>query len=146
VETKGFELGCDGPSVLVVGVDGSDTSWRATYYAFGLARRQHSSVIAVFVVTAAVAFDGTPMYSHQDGLDLAAELGDAVMALADEYHVTARFLCVTGEPVLALGAIAAEHRADALIIGAGRAIGRRLFRSKAVRAVRRRPCPVTVVP
>ena len=47
----GFELGSDGPTTLVVGVDGSDTSWRALYYAFGLARRQHATVVAVFAVT-----------------------------------------------------------------------------------------------
>ncbi|MFJ9028288.1 universal stress protein [Streptomyces sp. NPDC102274] len=146
METRGFELGCDGPSVLVVGIDGSDTSWRAMYYAFGLARRQHSTVIAVFVVTTAVAFDGTPMLSYQGGIELGAELGHAVKALADEYHVTAHFMCLTGDPVLTLSEVAAEQRADAVIIGASRSFGHRFFGSKAVRTVRRRPCPVTVVP
>src|ERR1700689_4204398 len=44
----GFELGCDGPTTIVVGVDGSDTATRALYYALGLARRHHCSVIALY--------------------------------------------------------------------------------------------------
>jgi nucleotide-binding universal stress UspA family protein len=146
VDTKGFELGRDGPSVLVVGIDGSDTSWRAMYYALGLARRQHSEVIAVFAVTVAVAFNGMPTGIYQDPADLAGELKPAVLGLAGECCVPTQFLCVVGDPVITLTAIAAQHRADAIIIGASQALGHRLFGSKALRAVRRCPCPVTVVP
>ena len=39
-----FELGTDGPKMIVVGLDGSRTSWRAASYANGLARRQRSRV------------------------------------------------------------------------------------------------------
>jgi hypothetical protein len=35
-----FEFGTDGPSLILVGVDGSRTSLRAAAYAGGLARRQ----------------------------------------------------------------------------------------------------------
>ncbi|HEU4946748.1 MAG TPA: hypothetical protein VFT31_06325 [Kribbella sp.] len=35
-----FELGTDGPRLVVVGVDGSRTSLRARAYAAGVARRQ----------------------------------------------------------------------------------------------------------
>jgi nucleotide-binding universal stress UspA family protein len=145
MDTKGFELGRDGPSVLVVGIDGSDTSWRAMYYAFGLARRQSSTVLAVFAATTPMAFDGT-LICYQEGEDPAGDLEAAVEALADEYQVTTRFLCVRGDPVLILSHIAAEHCADAIIIGASQALAHRLFGSKATRAVRRCQCPVTVVP
>jgi nucleotide-binding universal stress UspA family protein len=44
-----FELGTDGPSLIMVGVDGSRTSLRAAAYAAGLARRQRSRLLAVYV-------------------------------------------------------------------------------------------------
>src|SRR5215475_5465150 len=48
-EESGFELGTDGPSVILVGVDDSTTSIRAGWYAAGLARRQGARIVAVFV-------------------------------------------------------------------------------------------------
>ena len=44
-----FELGTDGPSVILVGVDESVTASRAGAYAAGLARRQGARVVAVYV-------------------------------------------------------------------------------------------------
>ena len=52
-EDGSFELGTDGPSVILVGVDDSTTSSRAGWYAAGLARRQHARIIAVFVAPVA---------------------------------------------------------------------------------------------
>ena len=142
-----FELGCDGPTTLVVGVDGSDTATRALYYALGLARRQHSSVIAVYAMTIPVGYDpamGTA--SYQDSLEVAAELELRVQALAADYRVRSRFMSVQGDPATVLIKIAEAHHADGIVLGASKAIGHRLFGSAAVRAVRRSRCPVTVVP
>ena len=47
--SSSFELGTDGPSVIMVGVDDSTTSIRAGWYAAGLARRQRAKLVAVFV-------------------------------------------------------------------------------------------------
>src|SRR5206468_4072264 len=44
-----FELGTDGPTVILTGVDGSRTSMRAGAYAGGLARRQGALLVAVYV-------------------------------------------------------------------------------------------------
>ena len=48
-DAHSFELGTDGPSAIVVGVDGSATSLRAGAYAAGLARRQRARLVAVYV-------------------------------------------------------------------------------------------------
>jgi nucleotide-binding universal stress UspA family protein len=147
-ETKGtgFELGSDGPSLLVVGFDGSDTSWRALYYAFGLARRQRSTVVVVFAYTPVATLDGSVLCTWYTGEELADELRAAVSALAAEHNVDTEFVCAQRDPVLTLTEVAAARRADAIVIGASKAMSRKPFGSNAVRTVRRSRCPVTVVP
>jgi nucleotide-binding universal stress UspA family protein len=143
----GFELGCDGPTTIVVGVDGSDTATRALYYALGLARRQHCSVIAVYAMTAPAGYDGAiGTAPYQASLKVAGELTPKIQALAADYHVRTKFISVAGDPVTVLTEIAAAHHADGIVLGASKAIGHKLFGSAAVRAVRRCRCPVTVVP
>jgi nucleotide-binding universal stress UspA family protein len=142
-----FELGCDGPTTLVVGIDGSDTATRALYYALGLARRQHCSVIAVYAMTGPLGYDaemGAAQY--QASVALAEDLNLKIAALAADYHVKTQFVTMTGDPATVLTKVAAAHHADGIVLGASKAIGHRLFGSTAVRAVRRCRCPVTVVP
>ena len=143
----GFELGCDGPTTLVVGFDGSDTATRALYYALGLARRQRSNVIAVYATTTPAGYDAAlGAAQYQASLEVAAELKPKIEALAADYRVKTKFVSVVGDPATALIKIAAAHHADGIVVGASKAIGHRLFGSTAVRAVRRCGCPVTVVP
>jgi len=143
----GFELGCDGPTTLVVGVDGSDTATRALYYTLGLARRQRCSVIAVYAITTPAGYDGAMGAApYQASLELAEELEPKIQALAADFQVTTKFVAVPGDPVTVLIKVAAAHHADGIVLGASKAIGHKLFGSSAVRAVRRCRCPVTVVP
>jgi nucleotide-binding universal stress UspA family protein len=143
----GFELGCDGPTTLVVGVDGSDTATRALYYTLGLARRQRCRVIAVYAITTPAGYDGAMGAApYQASLELAEELKPKIEALAADFHVAARFVAVPGDPLTVLIKVAAAHHADGIVLGASKAIGHKLFGSTAVRAVRRCRCPVTVVP
>lgn len=138
VNTRG-----DGPHRLLVGVDGSDTSWRAVYYALGRARRENSTAIAVNVMPVAVAGVGAGCAAL---VDAGSEMGTQIESLAREYDVDARFESVVGDPAGALLRLASEYQADGIVVGASKALVHKIFGSIASRAVRRSPCPVTVVP
>jgi nucleotide-binding universal stress UspA family protein len=150
VSAPGFELGSDGPSTLVVGLDGSDTAWRAVHYAVGQARRQRSRVVAVYA-------ERTPSFVEaQVGAAIAAaeeadtryrqELRTEVEQLGRDHGVPVQLVVMTADPVLALAKVADEVRADAIVVGASEQAGHRLFGSVAVRIVRAGNWPVTVVP
>jgi nucleotide-binding universal stress UspA family protein len=147
----GFELGCDGPMTLVVGVDGSDTGWRAFHYALGQARRQGARVVAVFAENfPAATFAGTgalalPM-AESSADELRDELSASVEQLGREHGVDVQFVLVAADPVLALTQVAEKVRADAILVGASTHAAHKLFGSVAVRAVRTGRWPVTVVP
>lgn len=151
-EGGAFELGTDGPSVILVGVDDSTTSIRAGWYAAGLARRQGARLVAVFVsplaslgaagptgaaVTVArdEAFRAAAADMERRALDIGAELG-----------ISITFVAARGEPFAEIRRIAGEVRADAIVVGASAHAGHRFVGSLAVRLVRAGMWPVTVVP
>jgi nucleotide-binding universal stress UspA family protein len=146
-----FELGDDGPSALVVGVDGSDTGWRAFHYAVGQARRQGGRVVAVYAeMLPGAAFAGSgalalPMLDTS-AEEVREELRTAVESIAADHGVPVEFVVSAADPVLALTQVAEQVRADAILVGASTQAAHRLFGSVAVRAVRTGRWPVTVVP
>lgn len=144
-----FELGTDGPSLIIAAVDGSETSLRAGAYAAGLARRQGSRLAVVFV--------------HSVG-SFARSVPGAVPAVAEANRMTANELRQTleeqsrrlgidavfhereGMPFNELVALADELRADAVVVGASTQAGHRFVGSLALHLVRAARWPVTVVP
>jgi nucleotide-binding universal stress UspA family protein len=145
-KATGFELGSDGPSLLVAGIDGTDTSWRALYYAFGLARRHCGTVVAVYASAPVLSFDGTTAGAWYAADEVAAELRTAIRALSAEHHVPAEFVRTQRDAVIALLNVAAERRADAIVLGASRTLSHRFFGSATGRTIRRSRCPVIIVP
>lgn len=146
-----FELGTDGPKRIVVGLDGSRTSWRAASYANGLARRQHSRVTVVYVVSpGALAMMTTDlagaMVVSEVREELGADLREEVQRLAIERGIDTEFLVVRGDPFTELQRVAEEVRADALVVGASERAGHRFVGSLAGRLVKAARWPVTVVP
>jgi nucleotide-binding universal stress UspA family protein len=148
-DQENFELGTDGPKMIVVGLDGSRTSWRAVAYANGLARRQGSRVTVVYVAVPnalAMMTAAGPGIMAEVLQEVGADLRTQVEYLARERGVDTEFLVVHGDPFSELRRVAGEVRADALVVGASERAGHRFVGSLAGRLVKAAGWPVTVVP
>ncbi|HEY3717634.1 MAG TPA: universal stress protein [Jatrophihabitantaceae bacterium] len=144
-----FELGTDGPSLILVAIDGSDTSMRAGAYATGLARRQGSKVVCVYVGQIAGIAAGVPsavgaLIQMHDSVarNLRAQIEERTPPLGVEVIFVER----RGDPYTEITRVADEMRVDAVIVGRSSQRGHRFFGSLAVRLVRDARWPVTVVP
>ena len=144
-----FELGTDGPTRILVGVDGSETSLRAGAYAAGLARRQGSHLIVLFVAPTGgiaagmAATAGALMQAHEQ---IAKDIETQIEQALDRIGVPTSFVRRKGNPYLELVRVAEDLRVDAIVVGASTQSGRRLVGSLAGRLVRDAKWPVTVVP
>jgi nucleotide-binding universal stress UspA family protein len=152
-EGGAFELGTDGPKVILVGVDDSVTSLRAGAYAAGLARRQGARLVIVYVeqhsaMYGAAAAAGAGAIAAQDQAlqDTAADLRQRAEEYAETVGVSLTFVTARGDPYTELRRVADEVRADAVIVGASTKAGHRWVGSLAVRLVKAGRWPVTVVP
>jgi nucleotide-binding universal stress UspA family protein len=153
-ENKGesvFELGTDGPKVIVAGVDGSDSSWRAAAYAAGLARRQRSLLAMVYVQPMAMVGSaglGVPMAeaTSQIAEEIVTQVREAIERMGEVSTLRWEFHTFAGDPFTGLSQAADQLRADAVIVGASEQAGHRIIGSLAVRLVKAARWPVTVVP
>jgi nucleotide-binding universal stress UspA family protein len=151
-EAGAFELGTDGPAVILVGVDDSTTSIRAGWYAAGLARRQRARIVAVFVsplaAFAAVGAGGAALTVAKDEAfrAMAGEMEQRAQTMAAELSISITFRAARGDPFTEICRVADEVRADAIVVGASAHAGHRFIGSLAVRLVRAGKWPVTVVP
>jgi nucleotide-binding universal stress UspA family protein len=149
----GFELGRDGPTAIVVGVDGSETSLRAAAYAAGLARRQSSKLFIVYARKQPAALVS---FGDQSGIavcnvlqaqdEVERMLRDGLRTQAKVLQIDAHLVVRDGDPLSVLSEVAKEVRADAVIVGASTSMGHRITGSLALRLVRTARWPVTVVP
>ena len=144
-----FELGTDGPSRILVAIDNSDTSLRAGAYAAGLARRQGSHVICLFVgeinplVASMPAAAGAAVQMNHA---IAEQIRAEIKAQAPRLGLEVTFLERSGDPFTEIVRIADELRVDAVIVGASTSGGHRWMGSIASRLVKIARWPVTVVP
>jgi nucleotide-binding universal stress UspA family protein len=153
-EAGPFELGTDGPKVILAGLDGTVTSMRAAAYAAGLARRQGARLVIVYVEQhssmygAAASGGGAAVFAEEEKalVEAAAELRQEAEEGAARLGVPLTFITTAGDPFHELRRVADEVRADAVVVGASTKAGHRLVGSLAVRLVRAGRWPVTVVP
>ncbi|MFJ3711332.1 universal stress protein [Streptomyces sp. NPDC090053] len=145
-----FERGTDGPKVIVVGIDGSESSLRAASYAGGLARRQNALLAIVYVqpVLAAGASMGAPVADTTGEIaeGLVNEIRTATERVKEIFAVRWEFHTFRGDPYNGLVTAADELKADAVVVGASESAGHRIIGSVAVRLVKAGRWPVTVVP
>jgi nucleotide-binding universal stress UspA family protein len=147
-----FELGTDGPTAILVGVDGSTTATRAAWYAAGLARRQRARLIALYVTPTASASASVPggatlaAAENQAHDEVAEDMRRRAEGMSSELGIDITFLATNGNPFRELVRVADELRADAIVVGASTKAGHRFIGSLAVHLVRLGKWPVTVVP
>ncbi|WP_327351749.1 universal stress protein [Streptomyces sp. NBC_01304] len=149
-QSQQFERGTDGPKVIVVGVDGSDSSLRAAAYAGGLARRQNALLAVVYVqpLLAAGAAMGAPVADTTDEIaeSLIQEIRESAERVKGIFDVRWEFHTFRGDPYSGLVGAADDLKADAVVVGTSEQAGHRIIGSIAVRLVKAGRWPVTVVP
>ena len=78
--------------------------------------------------------------------EIASELRTRIELGRAELGIAAEFVFAHGDPYTEIKRVAAETRADAIVVGASAKAGHRIVGSLAVRLVRAGKWPVTVVP
>ncbi|TNC29779.1 universal stress protein [Amycolatopsis alkalitolerans] len=145
-----FERGKDGPQLILAGVDGSPSALRAGAYAAGLARRQRSRLVVVYVLSPSVWTGMSPSLigaAQEEAYgDMIAELRRPIADWVKEAHVNVTFEVRRGDAFTELKRVAIDRRADLVVVGASESTGHRLVGSVANRLVRAGLWPVTVVP
>lgn len=149
-----YELGTDGPRVIVVGVDGSEVSLRAAAYAMGVARRHDAHLIAVKVESEipdsarhGVAL-GLTMLPAVCELPVTAQkqLEAQLAADANSWSTRCTLMVRTGDPAAQLARAADEAKADLVVVGASTSLAHRLAGSIPQRLSRRPKWVLTIVP
>ncbi|MCU7726291.1 universal stress protein [Actinoplanes sp. KI2] len=139
----------DGPATILVGVDGSTSSLRAAAYAAGMARRQRSRLVAVYVRQPGAY--AVPVPGATGTVLAAQDLVEQELRSAIEHRVVAldvdvQLVVRSGEPYTELLDVAEEVHPDAVIVGRSSKMLHRIAGSLAVKLTRCGRWPVTVVP
>jgi nucleotide-binding universal stress UspA family protein len=153
-----LHAGSRGPAnaLVVVGVDGSDTSWDAFCWACGETRRIGGRTVAVFVgptsgaasATASAAFTGTvvPYGAIQQSVtDRAEQLSEQVKAYGHDHGIDVAFVHSQGDTANELLRIANADQADLLVVGRSTKARHHIAGSLGRRLVGRRGAPIVVV-
>jgi nucleotide-binding universal stress UspA family protein len=138
------------PPVIVVGLDGSPSSWDAFSWAAGEAARTNRTVVAVSVIplTEAAAAFGVPLdYAgiERARQEFAGELATEAARRARELGVALRFVTEHGDVTHALADIARGLNANLVVVGRSAKRLHHLAGSLSHRLTSRNDAPVVVV-
>ena len=132
--------------VIVVGVDGSPTSWDAFAWAAGAAARGDSRLVAVHVVQLGdpvAAFVHTGIEATRQ--EIAEELQAEAERIALELGVQVSFVVERGDITRAVSNVAKEQQADFVVVGRSATPLHQIAGSLSHRLTRRHDAPVVVV-
>jgi nucleotide-binding universal stress UspA family protein len=142
-------------AVVLVGIDGSETSWHALSWACGEARRLRGRAVAVFVSTSAasglaaaaligtVAFDSG--WTDSMAIGRADTLRRELECYAAGHDVDITFVHTDGDAASELLRLATVLHADQIVVGRSMKSRHRLAGSLGRRLAGRRNAPVVVV-
>ena len=136
--------------VIVVGLDGSSTSWDAFSWAAGEAIRSNGSLVAVYVtpgVEPVAVFGESSGYAavEQARDEVAEHLKEEVEDRARDIGVPLRFVWERGESAPAISRVARSVGADLIVVGRSAKMLHRLAGSLGRRLVSCHDAPVIVV-
>jgi nucleotide-binding universal stress UspA family protein len=139
-------------ALIVVGIDGSDTSWDAFCWACGETNRLEGRTVAVFVGpisgAASATFTGAaiPYGTIQQSIaDQAEKLSEQVRAYGHDHGVHVDFVHTRGDTAKELVRIANAGQADLLVVGRSTKVRHHIAGSLGRRLVGRRGAPIVVV-
>jgi nucleotide-binding universal stress UspA family protein len=138
------------PRVIVVGIDGSPTSWDAFAWAAGAAARGNSKLVAVHVepiVDPAAAFGAPIDYAALAATreQIAQGLQTEAEHIANELGVHLSFVVEHGDVTRAVTTVAKELHADLVVVGRSAKALHHLAGSLSQRLTARNDAPVVVV-
>jgi nucleotide-binding universal stress UspA family protein len=135
--------------VIVVGLDGSPTSWDAFAWAAGAAARGNGRLVVVHVMplTEPAVFDAPFDYAGVQAArqQIASELKDEAEQRADELGVPVTFVIEHGEVTHAVIEVARTMHADLVVVGRSAKKLHKLGGSLSHRLTCRNDTPVVVV-
>jgi nucleotide-binding universal stress UspA family protein len=145
-------------AVIVVGVDGSETSWDALWWACGEALRLGGRTVAIFVSpsgssgTAAAAVGGLAgmgaanrAWIEETGTEQAEDLRRQLEHCAVDNAVNLTFVHALGDAATELLRLATAYHADQIVVGRSSKALHHLAGSLGRRLVAKRQAPVVVV-
>ena len=141
-------------AVVLVGIDGSETSWGALSWACGEARRLRGRAVAVFVSSSAgsgipaSSYCGAPFdcgWNDCTATGRADALRRELEQYAVEHDVALAFVHTDGDAASELLRVATALRADQIVVGRSMKARHHLAGSLGCRLVGKRKAPVVVV-